>query len=234
MEEPDPEELAERKTVFVEPSYISTTEVDGDYLLLPYRDRRREWGVTASLGYSNYEPVNYDPNFTSATYGETYGTPTMPLLELQLVVKRNYSFGAIGGEIAIGQYSNANSDPEVTSSTLTLTPWRIGGTFAMEGLMKEPYVVPYISAGLYSMMYKEILGGNSLNGSSQIAPYFIYGGMFSLDWIDRRAARVSFNDSGIQSSYVFLEGRSYIKSSNARDHDFSNPFSIGGGVRVEF
>ncbi len=241
-EEPDPEDLAEKKIVYVEPSNISTTAVNGEYLLIPYRDRRPRWGSTASIGFSNYEPTHYDPNFTSATYGQTYSQPTVPLLELQVTVKRNLSFGSVGGEIAIGQYQNGHSDPNVTHSTLSLTPWRIGAVYAFDNYSGEPYVVPYVSGGLYSMIYKEVLNdsanggatGNSLNGSSQVAPYFNFGGMFTLDWIDRRAARGAYKDSGIESSYLFLEGRTYVKSSNARDHDFSNPLSLGGGVRVEF
>jgi len=234
VEEPDPEELTAKKIVFVEPTNISTTEVNGEYPLIPYRERRPIWGLTASLGFSNYEPTSYDPNFSSATYGQVYSTPTMPLLELQIVVKRNFSLGSVGGEIAIGQYENGHSDPAIAESTLSLTPWRVGVAYALDNYSNEPYVVPYVSAGLYSMIYKESLGGNSLNGSSQIAPYFNFGAAFSLDWIDRKAARVSYNDSGIESSYLFLEGRTYVKSSNVRDHDFSSPISVGGGVRVEF
>ena len=214
---------------------------DGTYDLRDYRERRGGWGSTISVGYSTYEPLNYTPQQTGdattddGSYGfsTVYSKPDTPLLEMQITAKRNLDFGSLGGEIAVGYYKN-NADTDAVSSTLTLTPIRIGATFAADVIWREPYVVPYLSLGGYVVNFREEGTDDSVGGTTKVAPYANLGAQFQLDAIDRQASRNAYLDSGLQSTYVFVEARKFFASSAGSDPDLSNTVSYGAGLRVEF
>lgn len=221
--------------VFVEPTNVNTVKIDGEYHLKPYLERRHDWGSTVSFGYVYYEPVNYEPNFATGSFGDFYKKDDMPLVEAQFTVKRNLSIGSIGAELAVGAYSNGSDVPiTVVDSTLSLYPVRFGANFTLDALGPEPYIVPYVSGGLYTMVYKESQATASKNGNTQVAPYFNLGAEFMLDWIDRRAARIAYRDSGLEATYVFLEVRKMMASQSSSDPDFSDEINFAGGLRVEF
>jgi hypothetical protein len=150
------------------------------------------------------------------------------------VIKRNGSFGSFGLEIGAGIYQNKSDNPTYGDSALRLIPIRLGAALFLDTLGPEPIVVPYIAGGAYTISFREELGGNSHNGNTQVAGYVHAGLAFQLDWIDRKAARVSFQDSGIQSTFIYLEGQNYMKSGNVQDGDFSSDINYAAGFRVEF
>lgn len=232
--EPNIEELHKKGLVYVEPTHMSQTMVNGVYELEPYTQRRKDWGVTFAMGYSNYEPIRMEPSYSQYPYTDVYGKPTMGMLEARMGVKRNMEMGSVGGELIVGTMDNDNSDPNFVGSKLTLNPVHLAATFYLDTISPEPYFVPYVSGGGYVMIFKETLYGNTDRGSTMIAPFVSGGLALQLDWIDRRAARISFDDSGIQSSFLYVEARKYFASSSEKDPDFSNDISFNGGVRVEF
>jgi hypothetical protein len=234
-EEPDLEKINREGKVYVEPLMISKSLVNGEYQLLPYTERRRSWGFTVGLGYCSYEPINYEANFVNQPYGGLYSSPSLPYIEFQFTAKKNLSSGSLGLAFALGRFQNGNTDPSMgVESELQITPIRLGAVYAMDTLVPNPYVIPYVEGGTYIMLYKESLEGNSFNGNSQVAPYVLGGVAFPLDWIDRHASRQAYEDSGIQSTYIFADVRSYLASSSAKDPDFSSNLDWGAGLKVEF
>ncbi|MGZ3722142.1 MAG: hypothetical protein ACXVA9_04375 [Bdellovibrionales bacterium] len=234
--EPDLETLEKNKTVFVEPSFVEVTKTKGlvDYQLKSYKDRRHNWGFLIGGGYSTYEPVNYEPNFAKTEYKNVYGRPALGMIEGNFSAKRNLSSFSLGLEGSVGTLKNENSDETYVGSVLSLTEIRVGAVLYLDRIYEEPTIVPYLSGGAYTMIFKETLGGNGYGGNAQISPYVNGGLAFSLDWIDRRAARIAYEESEIQSSYIYAEARKYFASSNKKDSDFSNVVSFAGGIRVEF
>lgn len=206
---------------------------DRDYHLRPYRDRRTSWGGLVGLSAGYYNPSNYLPSFVSESYSNLYGTPTNPLVELNIVFKRNFNFGAIAAELGGGYFSSQSSDP-VINSNLELYHYRLGVGLILETLFSEPWVVPYGYAGAYIIQYKESLRDISYNGNTKVAPYFTIGAQFSLDWLDRTSAMISYNDSGVMGTYLFLENRIYLASSDKSDPDFSTYLAPSAGLRIEF
>ena len=233
VEEPDLEALGKKHLVYVEPENVVILQGTQEYKLLHYLERRGKWGFMMGAEYSSYEPVKYVPNFANATYKQLYGVP-QPMTEILMEVKRNFAAGSIGSEFSVGFFKNDNADPILVSSTLSITAFRLGFVYNLDALSAEPYIVPFVSAGVYSMLFKETLGGNAIGGNSQAAPYVNGGIAFQLDWIDHHAALISYKDSHLQSTFVFVEGRKYFASSNKKDHDFSNDFNYTGGLKVEF
>jgi len=229
------EERAKKGLVLVEPSVVAAEMTGEEYKLLSYRERRLGWGSTFSIGYSSYEPINYEPDFVPAQFTDIYSTPEMPLIELTVVVKKNFSMGSLGFEMGVGGYQNDSDDTELSDSSLTLIPIRVGAAFYLDNLTPEPIFVPYVAGGGYTIMYKEELnGGSSNNGNTQVAPY-VHGGLaLSLNWIDKRGAREAFQESGIENTFAYFELQKFIESGAESDGDFSNDISYAGGVRVEF
>lgn len=227
------ESSTENRKVIVEPSYVEVSKTEGLFRLMPYKERRGNWGTTVSVGYSAYKPDNFESNFVAADISKPYEKAELPLIEVQFVFKRNTNYGSLGGELSAGLYSNESDDPGIDSS-LEFKMYRLGLVLALDAFGEEPFIVPYGSLGLYTISYSETLGVIHHNGNTQVAPYLTAGAMFQLDWIDRRAARVSYEDSGTQSSFIFAEGRTMLESSDESDPDYSSSVHWNAGVRVEF
>jgi hypothetical protein len=232
--EPSVETLQKNGTVFVEPTSVEYTKTGTEYKLKPYRELRHNWGFMFGGGYSTYEPVNYEPNFAKTQYRKVYGQPATGMLEALFQAKRNFSGFSVGAELGVGNLKNEHTDSSYIGSVLNLTEIRLGGTAYLDSLFPERYVVPYISGGGYMMVYKETLGGNGFGGNTTPAFYATGGALFSLDWIDRRAARIAYEESSLLGSYLYVEARKYFLSQVKKDPDFSNLVSFAGGVRVEF
>jgi len=220
--------------VYVEPTYVQTSKTDGEYLLEPYIVRRNRWGSTFSLGYNSFQPREYEPNYVTAEFSDVYTKPELPLIEFNVLIKRNLSWGSLGAEITVGIYKNESDDTELIESSLDLYPVQIGALFSFDTLRSEPWYVPYGAIGVHSIIYKEGLAGNTFKGNTQVAPYAKAGVAFQLDWIDRKAARISYQDSGIESTYIYAEVKKLLASAAAQDPDFEVPFTWGAGMRVEF
>jgi hypothetical protein len=221
--------------VYVEPSNVISTEIDGEYKLVPYKERRPKWGTTFSVGYSSYEPIYYEPDFVTMDPEELYSSPDTPLIEIKFAVKRNAPFGSIGGELGVGIYmNNSDVDETIIESSLEIIPVTLGGVLTFDTIGREPFVAPFLAGGLYTMIYKEETDSRTLNGNTQVAPFMSAGVNFLLDWLDRKAARTAFHDSGVQASYLYASVSKYFESSAAKDKDFSNDANFAVGLRVEF
>ncbi len=239
-EEPDPERMAREGKVFVEPTFVSTVATEGEYRLIPYGERRGRLGGTVGLSYQSYEPNDYEANFANQPYGGLYESPTLPMLELHTAFKRNFSTGSLGVELAVGRFQSETPEPEgeaeqavAVQSTLTLTAVRLGAIYALDNMTTDPKWSPYVSAGAYVIFFNEELDSNSFSGNTLLAPYVSGGVDFPLDWLDRNAARVAYEDSGIERSSLFVEGRMLVPSSEEKDPDFGSSFSWGAGLRIE-
>lgn len=221
--------------VEVEPSYSELSRVDGKYSLVPFRDRRGDWGNQFSIGYSSYTPTQYASEFSAFDYDTAYGNSSdFPLVEVQYTFKRNFNWGSLGGEFGVGLYSN-DSDVVGIEGKLQLIPVRLGAVLILDGLFRVPYIAPYLSGGAYTMVFEESQSGdNTFSGNTQVAPYFAFGSQFNLDWLDSKTARQGYEDYGIQATFLYVEGRKFFASDAPRDRNFENDIEPNAGLRVEF
>ena len=79
-------------------------------------------------------------------------------------------------------------------------------------------MVPYVGGGGYSIYYSEAQGTTKLNGTTLMAPYWVAGCLFQLDWLDEETARDSYTEGGIENSFLFIEAKQYIKSSETSEN----------------
>lgn len=223
--------------VVVEPTNIAPGITEGDYKLVPYSERRSDWGVKIGLEYLAYQPVDYRPAFLELDYADVYKAPSVPLIEFQLGVKRNFSLGSLAIEAGLAVFKTESKQEveDLSASTLTLYPVRLGFTYNMDNIFSdEPWIVPYVSGGAYTIYYRESQPGVSFNGNTQIAPYANVGIGINLDWFDRDNARIAYESSGIESTHFFVEARKYFQTSVDSDPDFETDGTWGAGLHVEF
>lgn len=231
---PDSAENLKDGFIVVEPQnqFIASTRGEGA-VLRPYLERRRDWGKTFSLSYSQFTPIYYEPNFYSENFDTIYSSDDLPLIEMTFSWKRNFHFGSLGVELGLGAYQN-ESDVEELPSTLKIYPIRLGGVFAIDGLSSEPYLVPYLSGGLYTIHYSESVASSSFNGFTQTAFYAGIGVLFQLNWCDPHTALDFYLESGVENTFLFLEGRKFLSSSATKDPDFETDFFPTAGIRAEY
>ena len=208
---------------------------DGKRELAPFADRRGRWGATIGVGYGTYEPTHYEPNFSTANFGDIYRRAEMALMALNVDVKRNVSFGSFGAGFTVGMYKNSSDvDPTIVDSTLEFYPVKLGATFYADALDSDPIFVPYVSGGMYTIFYNESQASASRNGHTQFAPWANLGVNISMNWIDSSSAQAGYDGVGLQNTALFLEAQKMMSSASATDPDFGNDVSFAAGLRIEF
>jgi len=217
--------------IIVEPLYVESKITKGEYKLLPYLKRRKKWGTMVGLAYSMFEPTSYVPNHSNDDFSTFYKSASAPLTELQIIIKRHFGSSSLGLDIGIGSYSASSN----SGANLQIIPIRFGGRFALEGLFKEePIVVPYVSGGAYIAKYSESLSGSNVDGSTGVSFYYNFGVMMQLNWINKNVARVGYEENGVENSFLYIEGRQFLSSSEAKDPDFASELHANLGVSIEF
>jgi hypothetical protein len=233
FEEPTP---AEDTVVEIESSPYRIDEDSGDTIstyLLPYRKRRESWGSFVTVGWSQYSPTEYTPDFTIENFSSYYGNAEGPMMELTVTPKKNFGLGSIGADIGVGYYMNEGKD----GSELTLIPVRLGLSLSLDTIFEEPYIVPYGAIGMYTIAYKESTASVSVNGNTLAAMYFSFGLKFQLDWIDSDGDYSSYDEQGMENTFLYVEARNYgVPESTNPDlaSPEDEPFQIGAGISLEF
>ena len=221
-----PSDVEVEKNVFS--SATKTCKCEFNYLK-PYRERRSNWGFLWGVGYSSYNPDDYPPNFVvNTTFDDYYGIAESSLIELTLGLKWNMAVGSITFELGGGNYLNQGKD----DSTLKLTPARAGLTLALDALFPEPVVVPYVSIGAYTMFYEEKLASQKISGNTAIGIYYTGGARVQLNGIDPDSSAESYDETGLENTFLFAEARSFMETSGR--FNFDSPIQVGGGLIFEY
>lgn len=226
-------ELIERGLVELEQKPVSINSETRKIELFKYRERRKKTGVSYAFGLSQFQPINYEPDFLTLSFQDLYGVGTSNMAEFQMFFRRNYSFATAGIELGFGFYQRKSQDPD-PGYTITLQPMRVGGRLAFDTVWPEPYFVPYVAAGGYFVFFGEEDATRAFKGVTQMAPYATLGMAFQLDWMDPIGGFNSHIEHGIQNTFLYVEGRTFIASSVARDPDFSTDIHLNMGLDLEY
>lgn len=218
--------------VEVEKSVYSTPQkkCDCEYTYLsPYAQRRGSFGFTVAVGYSSYTPTNYKPDFVvNETMSDYYSAPETPLTDLTLGLKWNNSLGSLSLDFGAGYYANDGSD----GAHLTLIPVRGGVTLALDNLGSEPNIVPFGTVGAYSVIYEESLASQKVGGNTSVGLFYAGGVQFALNALDEDSAIASYDDTGLENTFLYVEARSFIASDDIPD--LGAPIQFGGGLKLEY
>ncbi len=225
--------LKSHSLVEVEPSAFGITRDDSS-ALPPHKDRTEGWGFTLAVGAGYYHPVNYNPNYSVESFQSIYGENKTPAADVQLQIKKGFRALSVGADLGVGFLSVSSQASSGIDSSLSLMPIRLGTSVVIDGLFKKPYIAPYASLGAYTNIYKETQAALSNGGNTQIAMYYSFGSLFLLDWLDQSSADRAYSETNLQATYIYVEGRQYMKSSNETDPDLSTGLDPNVGVRLEF
>lgn len=238
MSEPlTPEELKNQELVEVESNNIVTSDLSTIYTLVPYSIRRDKWGQLFSLGYSLYNPVNYETDYLAtglSDFDSLYDSAEGPMLEATYTVKYNFFAGSIGIDFGFGFYSNDAADEVLGNASLDLKIARLGLRVALDNMSTEPYIVPYGIVGAYEAIYSETQDNAELSGTTGFAFYYGAGIKAQLNWMDKVSAVEAYTESGIENTFLFAEIRQYTAASETDDPDFSTDPDLGFGITLEF
>lgn len=232
------ERISEETKVDIEDTdYIPGTKTLGKAdILKPFKERRPSWTSKFEVMYSMYEPINYTSEIVPTVFEEYYESGDVPLSGLGYELKKNFSFGAMALGGSLGIYStNATLD----DSTLQLIVPSVKATLYLDTLFDEPYIVPYASFGYSYFSYKEEYEDaiEIVEVSGETDNFFIsFGAELQLDWLDK-TADVSAYNSGLENTFIFVEGRMYMDQGiirSAEDPDFSTDLYLAAGLRLEF
>lgn len=202
--------------------------------LAPYTERRMPTGGYLSFSYSQFEPQGYNPQYTTQTWDEVYKDLAKGIIDVTFQYKLNFFLGSLSLGFGVGLQSTESTDVSVVDSKLTLIPIRLEAVFALDSLFSNPTLVPYGLAGAYSVYFKEEQATLSYTGTTQAAPYFGGGIMFRIDGFFPDDSFNAYKENFQENSFVYLETRKWLASSNIQDPDFSTGLQFGGGVRFEF
>lgn len=196
---------------------------------VPYRQRRSDWGFTFQVGFSQYEPLDYRPDFAAGrTFDNYYGSSQLPLIEAAFATKYNMAFGSIALEAGAGNYSNSEG---LNGTSLSVTPARAGLILYLDTLFDEPYVVPYGGGGAAMAWYSETVASQKVAGNTGLGAYYVFGLAFQMDWLDPNADRNGQQD-GLENTFAYIEGRGFSMN-GGRVAELSNPLALGAGIRIE-
>ncbi|MEZ4870967.1 MAG: hypothetical protein R2827_01725 [Bdellovibrionales bacterium] len=230
-------EVEKSGLIVVEPIGVESNIRGGKYALVPYRERRPAWTKTYGLSWGNYDPIDYDSDFSAEVFEDIFDIQNSSLIEFEISMQRNFKMGSLGADMAIGFYNAQATDDYVDATSdnirISLIPLRLGARFNLDTVMETPYVVPYAGAGIYTMFYTETLNSRTVEGSTAPSLYFNVGLKFQLDWLEPRVARVAYQEHGLQNSFLFAEARQFFKSSTEADPNFSGDLNFNVGISVE-
>ncbi|MCB0392077.1 MAG: hypothetical protein KDD58_12350 [Bdellovibrionales bacterium] len=221
------------ETVIIEPSSAVRLDYSAQKtIIVPYSQRRLKWGQFVGVSVGKVTPEEFSSDFLNDSYDSIYGGDSNLGAEVHMNFKRNFSSYSLGVELNFGYFKKV-SDKDLIDSTLEVTFAKLGGVFALDNLFeKEAYIVPYISGGIYQMLYKEEQSAVSNNGTTQISFYASAGLMFDIDWLDPVSAKSAYFESGIENTFIFAEATIFIDSAEESDPNFGST-DLKAGIKVE-
>jgi hypothetical protein len=175
---------------------------------LPYKQRRSKYGVLFSANMENFKPEEYDSFIQNVNYEKLTEGKAMSLVNLEFGFKYNVAMGSasILAGYSTGKMSNDTTKLEELSINIT----KIDLNLALDGIMDEPYVAPYVQAGFNQMDWTERSAvGNTVKEENFTADWNYHykaGVSFQLNWIERSidpsSPEQALRSSGLENTYL--------------------------------
>lgn len=200
--------------------------------LLPYRERRPDWGFVAGVKYENFTPTAYRSAVDGASFSSIAGSKSFELIGPEFGAKFNFSIGSLIGTASYAQSQLSgkfvdSTGPFAINMSVTRTALHAG--YFMDTIWPEPYVVPYAQLDFMNMTYEEKdTVGSSVSGNREGIVGFTGGVLVQLNWMDPGASFDSLDIAGIKNSYLDLS------LSKIEDPKLGNDLDWGVGLLLEF
>lgn len=216
----------------------------------PYKERRGQHAFLFGLHSENYYPFNYQSQFGNRFVEDMIGLDSIKLLGFELGYKWNVSIGSISGlfDYSMGSANGTSTNPD---DRLEISRMALSANVALDGILSEPYIVPYGQVGVhqYNVTEEQAVSGQieSRSGSSGPAFHYRYGLLFQVDWIealmDPSAKIERLRSSGLENTFIDFYYSEYLPGSSAQDAEnlgsegsvnTASSSEIGLGLKLEF
>ncbi len=215
-----------------------------------YRDRRGSHAFLFGLHSENYYPFNYQSQFGNRFVEDMVGLESIKLIGAELGYKWNISIGSVAGlfDYSMGSANGTATNPD---GRLEVSRIALSVNAALDGILSEPYIVPYGQVGVhqYNVTEEQAVNGQieSRSGSSGMAFHYRYGLLFQIDWLealmDPTAKIDRLRSSGLENTFIDFYYSEYLPSSSAQDAEAlgsegsvntASSSEIGLGLKLEF
>lgn len=215
-----------------------------------YKSRRTTHGALLSVNIEKFYPPDYRSLFNDAYIEEIIKEDRIDLVGIELGYKHNIGpvSIAVTGTISQGSINGAVAG---VKRTLSIDKYGLSANIALDGILEEPWIVPYAQAGAhqFSISEKKLSGATeeSMSDSTEVSFNYKYGLLFQIDWIenfiDKSAKTDRRRSSGLENTFIDIYFVEQMASGKAIDRgDLTsvgdpNLFSsgeLGVGVKMEF
>lgn len=213
---------------------------------LSYKKRRTKHGALFSINTEKFYPTDYISLFQDGYVEDIISDRTIDLVGIELGYKHNV--GAMSLSVLAAYSSGAISGALVADKrTISVNKQALSGNIALDGILEEPWVVPYAQAGIHQFNVSESNALESLSATTGISFNYRYGLLFQIDWIenlvDKTAKLERLKSSGLENTYIDFYFSDHLASSSAADpsdllnEGDPNMLSVGEmglGLKMEF
>lgn len=205
-----------------------------DQAYFSYSERRQTHGWQFALGRELYQPKNFVSHIdVNNTYETMYGTGDISVYYLETGYKLNVSAVSVSALVGYSSGQIKESSTGVTNS-LTLERTNLKLMLAIDNVLAEPYVAPYVAVSMGETSIKEAEGDVDFSARTRVSMTTTAGLLLQLNWIEEESARWAWLNSGLENTYLDVFMTQYAKSSGEEDPDLSSGFNLGVGLRLEF
>jgi hypothetical protein len=200
----------------------------------PYKLRRNTSGFMLGLGVENAQFYNYDSiQDFKTTYFDMFGDSEIPIYNMQLSYKYNFSLGSLmaNGGLGYGTYTSGVSG---TIRSLNVTKYSLSASYVMDAIFDEPYAAPYVTFGVNQFNIEEKNGAETFSTGIEAAYFSTVGILLQLNWLDKRVSRDALRDFGLQNTYLDLFVTQFQPGLDPQDPNTETEYTFGAGLKLEF
>jgi len=200
---------------------------------LPYRERRKAWGISAEVSKIDYLPVRYDSIIDEAYYENMFDNHPVPITQLEIGLKWN---NPIGSFILCATYGRGQVYGTLLGNDRNLIISKYGGeaSVVLDNIWDEPRIAPYFSAAMFRFDLEERNPFYEIQGDTNTIFGYRIGILFQLNLLEPQISRDAYIGWGLENTYFDLFVAKNGDSQHPDDPSFATDFDLGMGIRLEF
>lgn len=212
-----------------------------------YLQRRETHGALFSVIYEKFYPLDYRSLFNDGHIEDIVGSDRVDLVGLEIGYKFNFRLGSLS---ALGNYAAGAIDGNLNGGerNLAFTKYGFSVNYALDAILAEPWVVPYVQGGAHQFVVAESDITGDLESTPNVAANYRIGLLFQLDWFENfmdDSARVErLRSSALENTFLDVYATEYLASSKAidpasqtgteGDPNLHSSLELGIGLKLEF
>ena len=209
-----------------------------------YKQRRSTHGMLLGFSKEDFYPIDYQSLFGDAFVEDIVGSDSINLINFDIGYKYNVS---VGSASFLFSYATGARSDGISGRRLSLTKQGLSANVALDGILEEPWAVPYLQVGVHQFNISESTDTASESATTSMSFNYRYGLLFQLDWLehfmDPNARGDRLRSSGLENTYIDVYYTDYMPSGDAQDAkvlgaegdpNLLSSGEMGIGLKLEF